>query len=103
MKTKIMILSALAWEKEGKSGSRIDFILCDKDDFVKGDKFKGYTPIAQFYNGMDAFNAIKPEMIGQPLDANLKTVKSFKNPLDTKQVVESVVYKDNVVTLLQSK
>lgn len=100
MKTKIMILSALAWEKEGKSGSRVDFILCDKDDFVKGDNFKGYTPVVQYYNGKKAFEAVLPEMIGQPLDANLKSIKSFKNPLETKQVIESVVYKDNVITLL---
>ena len=100
MKTKIMILSSLAWEKEGKSSSRIDFILCDKDDFVKSDNFKGYTPVAQYYNGKKAFDSVLPEMIGQPLDANLKSIKSFKNPLETKQVIESIIYKDNVINLL---
>lgn len=100
MKTTIMIISALAWEKNDKNGTRVDFILCEKDDFVNGDNFKGYSPVTQFYNGKKAFEAILPEMIGQPLEANLKSVKSFKNPLETKQVIESVVYKGNVITLL---
>ena len=100
MREKITILNVLCYDKDGKKGTRLGFVFTGDDKLSNNDKYKGFTEISCFYEGHDVFNKIALDMIGKPVDVTLKSVADFKNPLNTRNIIDTIVYKGNVITLL---
>lgn len=101
-----MILSVLFYDNDKGKGTRLSYVLTQKDNFVNNEKFKGFTEIGAFYfgeQGKEVFDKITPEMIGKPLDANFITRKDYKNPLKSTDYLESFEFNGSMVRLVQSK
>ena len=99
MKEKIVLLNACSYENANGKGTRVGFIFGDQDKVQKTQKFVGYAEMAGYYEP-DVFSRIEPDMIGQPVIGTFKNVQDIKNPLKTRQMLESFEYKGNVVNLL---
>ena len=100
MKTEIMILNVMNYEKEGQVNTRMGFIICAKGSISENDRFIGYGELSQYYKGIDVFEKIKKDMIGKPITANLKELSSPSNPMRSRQVIESIEYNGNLISLL---
>lgn len=100
MKEKITILNVLCYEKDNKKGTRLGFVFSSSDKMSDNAKYKGFSEISCFYEGDKVFNSITLDMIGVPVDVTLKAVSDFKNPLNTRNIIDTVTYKGNVINLL---
>lgn len=104
MKTQIMILNVLAYEKAetGKKGTRLGLIFAEKDSLTDSDKFKGYNEVSIFYDGHEVFNKVPLEFIGRPVTAYIKEIANPSNPLKKKQIISCLEYENNSIDLVQS-
>lgn len=102
MKTNIMLLNVLAYEKKetGKKGTRLGLIFSEKESLQDTDKFKGFSEISLYYDGHEVFDKIPLSWIGRPLVAYIKDVSSPSNPIRKKQVISSLEYENNTIYLL---
>lgn len=101
METTIMILSAMDYEKGGKEHGVLNFIFAEKSYFQNTENYLGYNNCTQFYNHKIR-NKIDDSLIGKPLKAKLIQRSSYKDPLRTYNVIESVT--DGKITcILQSE
>lgn len=100
MKEKITILNVLCYEKDNKKGTRLGFVFSSENKLSNNDKYKGFSEISCFYEGDKVFNSIPLDMIGVPVDVTLKSVADFKNPLNTRNIIDTISYKGNVINLL---
>lgn len=100
MKSNVMLLNVLRYEKEGKKGTRLSLMFTDKESFTNGDKFKGFTAIDIFYNGHEVFEKVPYEWIGKPVIAYSKDVVNPVNPLRKKQVIYCLEHENNSIDLL---
>ena len=66
MKMEIVVLNVLKYEKEGKKGTRLSFILADRKDIENSVSFKGMSDNAFYYSGHEVFDIIPIDLICQP-------------------------------------
>lgn len=102
MKTNIMLLSVLAYEKKEteKKGTRLGLIFSEKESLQDTDKFKGFSEISLYYDGHEVFNKIPVSWIGRPLIAYIKEISNPSNPMRKKQVISCLEYENNSIDLL---
>lgn len=102
MKTKIMILNVLAYEKKdtGKKGTRLGLIFTNEDSLQDVEKFKGFSEISLFYDGHEVFNKIPSNWIGRHITAYIKDISSPINPMRTKQIISSIQYENDTIDLI---
>ena len=102
MKTNIMLLNVLAYEKKdtGKNGTRLGLIFTEKESLQDTDKFKGFSEISLYYDGHEVFNKIPLNWIGRPITAYIKEVTNPSNPMRKKQVISCLEYENNSIDLL---
>lgn len=102
MKQKIMILSALDYEKDNQQRSCIKFIFFDKEKFENSDNYLGYNVCTQYYKGF-VRQFIPSEFVGVPLNAVFQIRSSYKDPLRSYNTIESIEKDGKVINLLQAK
>lgn len=102
MKTNILLLNVLAYEKKDtkKKGTRLGLIFTDKDSLQDAEKFKGFSDVSLYYEGHDVFNKIPVSWIGRPLTAYIKEISNPSNPMRKKQVISCIEYENNSIDLL---
>lgn len=103
--TSIVVFSAMKFKskKNGTDMTRIEVLLTDPTLTGANDKFVGCVPCTLWYNGIDAFDKIIDNgLILKGATGHFVTKKDFKDPTKTTSKLESITYKDNVITLLQS-
>lgn len=102
MKTNIMLLNVLAYEKKetGKKGTRLGLIFSEKESLQDTDKFKGFSEISLYYDGHEVFNKIPVSWIGRPLIAYIKEISNPSNPMRKKQVISCLEFENNSIDLL---
>lgn len=102
MKTNILLLNVLAYEKKDtkKKGTRLGLIFTDKDSLQDTEKFKGFSDVSLYYDGHDVFNKIPVSWIGRPLTAYIKEISNRSNPMRKKQVISCIEYENNSIDLL---
>lgn len=100
MKTQIMLLNVLAYDKNGKKGTRLGLIFAEKESLGSTDKFKGYKEISLFYEGHEVFNKIPIDIIGRPITAYIKEVTDPINPLRKNQVIHCLEDEKRTIDLL---
>lgn len=100
MKTQIMLLNVLAYEKEERKGTRVGLIFVEKDSLQDSQKFKGFSEINLFYDGHDVFNKIPTSFIGRPVTAYIKEITNPINPMKKRQIISSIEYENNTIDLL---
>ena len=99
MKEKIMITSVLCFGDKDKK-TKLSYILIGKDRFSDNDNFKGYTPVDSWFNGIKAFNSVTKDLIGKPIEANFNLKPDYKNPLNTRSMLESLDNNGVIINLL---
>lgn len=102
MKSKIMILSALDYEKDNQQRSCIKFIFIDKEKFENTQNYVGYNVCTQYYKGF-VKNLIPVEYVCVPLTANFQIRSSYKDPLRSYNTIESIEKDGKVINLFQTK
>lgn len=95
-----MITNVLQYGKDDKAGTRISFLLVGKDRFSNTDKFRGYTPVESYIKGHEAFISIPIELIGKPIDATFKQMQDYNNPLNVRNILESLEFNGAIISLL---
>lgn len=102
MKTNILLLNVLAYEKKDtkKKGTRLGLIFTDKDSLQDAKTFKGFSDVSLYYEGHDVFNKIPVSWIGRPLTAYIKEISNPSNPMRKKQVISCIEYENNSIDLL---
>lgn len=102
--TSIVVTSVLKFTtKKGQDMTKLDILLTDPELCGANDKFVGCTPCTQWYDGHSVFEKIVDNgLILKGATAHFKVTKDFKDPTKTTSKLESIQYKDNVITLLQS-
>lgn len=86
-------------EEKGTEGTRVGFIFADEKYNLNNKNFKGYSNLNGFYSPT-VFNTITNDMIGKKVKATIATKPSEYNPLELRQVVESIEYKGSIYNLL---
>lgn len=99
MKSKIMILNVLKYEKDGKKGTRLSIIFPGNDNVQETEKFKGFADVSLYYSNHDAFDIIPSEIIGQIVEATIEEKSNPSNPLRKTTTIISIAYKDKVYNL----
>lgn len=100
--TDVLIVSVMKYGKE-KVGTRLELLLIDPTLCGNNDKYVGSTLVTQWYSGTNVFDQIvSNNLILKACSGHFVTKKDFKDPTKLSSKLESLKYKDNVVTLLQS-
>lgn len=99
MDTKVMILSACVYEKNGKKLTRIEFVMGDTEDITENDNYVGLTTLSSYYTG-NKKSLVTKDMIAKPLEARFKSIKDIKDPLKVRQILESVIYNGDVISFI---
>ena len=102
--TSIVVFSAMKFKnKNNKMMTRVEALLTDPQLCGANEKFVGCVPCTFWYSDIDAFDKIVDNnLILKVVNAHFKVVQDFKDPTKTTSKLESITYKDNVITLLQS-
>ncbi len=102
--TDVVIVSVLKYGKDpDKMGTRLDLLLTDPNLCGNNNKFVGSVLVTQWYGSTNVFDdVIKNDLILKVCKAHFVTRKDFKDPTKYTSKVQSLKYKDNVITLLQS-
>ncbi len=101
--TQIVITSVMRFKsKKGNDMVKLDLLLTDPKLCNCNDKFVGCTPVTQWYDGHEVFDyVIKNDLILKGCSGHFVSRQDFKDPTKFSSRLESVKYKDNVITLLQ--
>lgn len=102
--TEIVLFSALKFtSKKGEVMTKLDLLFTDPKITGANEKFVGCTPVTMWYSGWDVFNEVtKNNLILKGCQGHFITRKDFKDPTKFTTKLEKIIYKDNVITLLQS-
>lgn len=102
--TEIVLTSVLKFtSKEGKVMTKLDLLFTDPKITGANDKFVGCTPVTQWFNDWKVFDLVtKNGLILKGCQGHFIVRKDFKDPTKFTTRLESITYKDNVITLLQS-
>lgn len=90
MKEKILILSVMKYEKEGKQKSRLAFILAEEKNITSSDKFKGYKDLAFYYEDTKAFDNLPVDLIGQVVEGTFVEIPSVGNPFKKNTILSEI-------------
>lgn len=81
--------------------TKVDLLLTDEKLCGVNDKFVGCVPVTQWYQGHDVFDTIiKNGLILKGCNGHFITKQDYKNRTKFSSKLESITYKDNVITLL---
>lgn len=102
--TEVVLTSVMRFTtKKGEPMTKVDLLLTDPKITGVNDKFVGCTPVTQWYNGHDIFQSIVSKgLILKGCVGHFVTRKDYKDPTKMSSRLETVKYKDDVITLLQS-
>lgn len=102
--TDIVITSVLKFtSKKGNPMTKVDLLLTDPALTGANDKFMGCTPVTQWFDGHEVFTTITTQnLILKALKGHFVSRQDFKDPTKYTSRLESITYKDSVITLLQS-
>lgn len=103
--TEIVITSVMKFtsKKTQKPMVKLDLLFTDPKLTGANDKFVGCSPVTQFFDGHDVFDIVVSNgLILKGSVGHFITRKDYKDPTKTTSRLESIKYKDNVITLLQS-
>lgn len=102
--TDLVITSVMRFtSKNGQPMTKLDLLFTDPKLCGVNDKFIGCTPVTQWYNGHDVFDLVtNNSLILKGIKGHFVSRKDYKDPTKFESKLESVTYKDNVITLLQS-
>lgn len=102
MTEKIIILNVLLYpnKETGEPNTRLEFMFANPDKSQKTEKFKGKPTLALYYKNATPFEKITPQILENVVEAKFKAISNLFNPLKTSSIIESIVFKDNVIDLL---
>lgn len=102
--TQIVITSVMRFKsKKDKEMVKLDLLFTDSKICNCNDKFVGCTPVTQWYYGYGVFDDIlKNDLILKVCTGHFVSKQDFKDPTKYTSRLESIKYKDNFITLLQS-
>lgn len=89
MKGQIMLTSVV----KGKEYTCIDYILLSKDYILASEKAVGFVSVQSFTKS-DVLSKFSPEDFLQVVDCTFKRSQDYKNPLNTRLVLETVTLKN---------
>lgn len=101
--TSIIVTSAMKYNKKnGGEGTRLEVLLTDPEMCGANGKFVGCVPVTLWYGSSNVFDLIVDHgLILKPCIGHFNVRKDFKDPTKTTSSLESINYKDNVITLVQ--
>lgn len=102
--TDVVITSVMRFtSKKGTPMTKLELLLTDPKICGCNDKFFGCTPVTQWYDGHEVFDSIlRAGLILKGVKGHFVNRQDYKDPTKFSSKLESVNYKDNVTTLLQS-
>ncbi len=96
MKGKIMILSL----RKGKEYTCIHYLLLNNESVLNNERAIGFVDVSSFTK-LDIIGSIKTDDCLQVIDCTFRNMQDFKNPLNTRLVLESLTLKNGkVINLL---
>lgn len=101
--TSIIVTSAMKYNKKnGGEGTRLEVLLTDPEMTNANAKFVGCVPVTLWYGSPNVFDLIVDNsLILKACTGHFNVRKDFKDPTKTTSSLESINYKDNVITLVQ--
>lgn len=102
IKENIVIMNVMQYpdKNTGEIKSRLEFFFSSPNKKQISKNFKGKALLTIFYNNSKPFDCIEDKMLECEIEANFKVVANVKNPLHSSAIIESIVYKGNVINLL---
>lgn len=98
---KVRILTVTKCSPSGSSGyTRIDFI--PLGETIKSENVKGNIVAPAFISGHEAFEKIPENIVGQDVEIELDYQPNPRNIMKPKAVINSIVTKNGIISLLQS-
>lgn len=101
MKYQVELINCLTYKnKEGNLSTRLGYRFLNPEFLQDTDKFKGYSEVSYFADGIDLFNKLKKEYFGTAVELITEERPSKSNPLRKITYVKSIKVGNELINLL---